>query len=129
MKKNRFHIVVAVLAGMLFITVTVAHACAGTAALQIAHDHSGILAAGSVQSSHSAAPEAGCRSIRDRLLSLGAERSAHATLLTSGFHTMPTLVGRQSTEIDTLPAEGPPGCAGTPVAPERLYFSKSILRI
>ena len=129
MKKNRFHIVVAVLAAILFITVSVAHACAGTAALQIAHDHSGILAAGSVQSSHSAAPEAGCRSIRDRLLSLGAERSAHATLLTIGCHTMPAIAGRYSTEIDTVPAEPSPGCAGTPVAHARLYFFKSILRI
>ncbi len=129
MKKDRFQIAVAVFAGILFVAVTVAHACIGTAAPREAHDHSRMLSAGLLQASHAEAQDPGCSSIRDCLLSLGAERASHATALISGLHAMPTIVGRPSVEIDRLPSERRRGQVRISVAQAPLYLSKSVLRI
>lgn len=126
MKKARFHIAVAVFAGMLFLAVTVSHACIGTTAPHGSHDHSGIQAAGLQLASHSEAPDAGCTSIRDHLLSLAPERSSHAIHLTSGLLSMLTFVRLASINVDTASAEGRAGCAGIQPRP---YFFKSVLRI
>ncbi len=128
MKNPRFHIAVAVFAGILFLAVTVAHACIGTTAPHGAHDHSGIQAAGLVQTSHAEAQEENCRSLRDRFVSLAPEPSQTHSLV-GDLHTFPIIGEQVVTEIRTLTAERPPGANSIADDQPPLYIFNSVFRI
>lgn len=128
MKKNRFHIAVAVFAGILFLAVTVAHACIGTTAPHGSHDHSAIQSAGFVQALHSEAQDETCRSLRDRFVSLAPEPSqAHS--LVGDLHTIPIIGEQVVTEIQTRTAERPPGANSIADDQPLLYIFNSVFRI
>jgi hypothetical protein len=129
MKKNRFHIAVAILAGFLLIAVSIAHACVRTAGAHGARDYSGIQAAGLVRASHSETPDAGCSSIRDRLLSLAPERPFYGMGSTVDLQAMPAVAGLPLTESCALSAEGHPWCRGNLDSQARPYLFNSVLRI
>jgi predicted DNA repair protein MutK len=128
MKRPRFHIAVAVLAGILFLAVTVAHACIGTVASHGAHDHSGIQAAGLVQTTHSEAQDENCRSVRDRLVSLAPELSQTHSLV-GDLQTILVIGEQVITEIQRLTAERPPGANSTADDQPPLYIFNSVFRI
>ena len=128
MKKSCFHIAVAVFAGILFLTVTVAHACIGMAAPQGAHDHSGFKAGGLLQASHSEAQDENCRSLRDRFVSLASERSQTHSLV-GDLHTIPIIGEQVVTQIQTLTAERPPGANSIADDQPPLYIFNSVFRI
>lgn len=132
MKKNRFHMAIAIGAGFLFIAVSIAHACVRTAAAHGARNHSGIQAAGLVEASYSETSDGdcGCSSIRDRLLSSAPERSSHGMASTGDLQAMPAVTGLPFiVEPGMLLAEGLPRCRGNPNGQARLYLSNSVLRI
>ena len=128
MKKPRFHIAVAVFAGILLLVNIVAHACIGMTASHGAHDHSGIQCAGLVQTSHAEAQEENCRSLRDRLVSLAPEPSQTHPLV-GDLHTIPIIGEQVVTEIQTLTAERPPGANSIADDQPPLYIFNSVFRI
>lgn len=128
MKRTRFHIAVAVSAGIFFLVVTIAHACIGTAASHGAHDHSGIQAVGLAQTSHVEAQDETCRSLRDRLLS-SVPQSPQTHSLFGALHTIPVIGEQLVTEHQTLTAERPPGANSIADDQPPLYIFNSVFRI
>ncbi|MGE5817400.1 MAG: hypothetical protein ACM37Z_05205 [Deltaproteobacteria bacterium] len=128
MKRTRFHIAVAVSAGIFFLVVTIAHACIGTAASHGAHDHSGIQAVGLAQTSHVEAQDETCRSLRDRFVSLAPEPS-ETHFLVGDLHTIPIIGEQVVTEIQKLTAERPPGANSIADDQPPLYIFNSVFRI
>ena len=130
MKKNRFHIAVAIFAGCLFIAVSTVHACVRAGTPHDAHAHSDVQAAGLVQVSYSEIPggDCGCNSIRDRLLSSAPEWSTHRTGSTADFQTKPAVAGLPLIETGTFSAEQLPRRRGSAIG-QALYLSNSVLRI
>jgi hypothetical protein len=127
MKKSRFHIAVAVFAGILFLAVTVAHACIGTTAPHGAHDHSGMRAAGLLQTSHAAQDET-CNSLRDRFVSL-APKPSQTHFLVGDLNTIPMIGDQMVAKIQTLTAERPPGSNSIAQDQPPLYIFNSVFRI
>ena len=128
MKKPRFDIGVAVFAGILFLAVTVAHACVGTIAPHGAHNHSGIQAVGLVQTSHAEAQDENCRSLRDRFVSLAPEPSQTLSLV-GDLYTIPIIGEQGVTKIQTPTAERPPGANSIADDQPPLYIFNSVFRI
>jgi hypothetical protein len=129
MKKARFHIAVAVFAGILFIAVTVAHACIGTAAPRGAHDHSGMqAAAGLMQTSHAEAQDEICRSLRDRFISLVPEPS-QSNFVVADLNAIPAIGEQVVAEIQMFTAERPPGSSSLADDQPPLYIFNSVFRI
>lgn len=129
MKKPHFHIAVAVFAAILFLAVTIAHACIGTAAPHGAHDHSGMqAAAGLMQTSHAEAQDEICRSLRDRFISL-APKPSQSHFLVSDLNTIPTIGEQMVANIQTLTAERPPGSGSIADDQPPRYIFNSVFRI
>ena len=128
MKKTRFHIAVAVSAGIFFLAVTIAHACIGTATSHGAHDHSAIEAAGLAQTSHAEAQDETCGSIRDRLVSVAPQPSQTHSLV-GDLHTTPIIGEQVVAEIQTLTAERPPGTDSIADDQPPLYIFNSVFLI
>lgn len=128
MKRTRFHIAVAVSAGIFFLAVTVAHACIGTAASHDAHDHSGFKVRSVLQASHANAQDEACRSVRDRLIS-SVPQSHQTHSLFGSRHTIPVIGEQLVTEHQTLTAERPPGANSIADDQPPLYIFNSVFRI
>jgi hypothetical protein len=128
MKKTRFHIAVAVFAGILFGAVTLGHACIGTVTPRGTHDHSGIQAIGLVQTSHTEAQDENCRSLRDRFTSL-APQPSQTHFLIGDLHAIPIIGDQVVMEIQTLTAERPPGSDSIADDQAPLYIFNSVFRI
>ena len=128
MKRTRLHIAVAASVAILFLAVTVAHACIGTVTSHGAHDHSGIQAASVTQTSHAEAQDEACRSVRDRFVSLAPELSQTHSLV-SDLHTIPIIGERVVAEMQTLTAERPPGTDVIADDQPPLYIFNSVFRI
>src|SRR5512142_2941005 len=93
MKRSGSQIAVAVFAATFFLTVAVAHACAGMTSLHTGHNHDGIEFGSLPAASHTEAPGHGCDTVHGRLLSLGPERSSHVTVWTHDLHAFPIAIG------------------------------------
>lgn len=129
MKKNRFHVAVAISVGIFFLTITIAHACIGTAAPRGAHDHSGMqTAVGLMQTSHGEAQDEICRSLRDRFVSLAPEPSQSHFVVTD-LNTIPAIGEQALAEIQMFTAERPPGSSSIAADQPPLYIFNSVFRI
>jgi len=127
MKKN-FHMTVAVLAGILFLATTVAHACIGTVAGHDVHHHGGIEADGLAQSSHAEAQDENCKTLRDRLLSL-APGPYQAHSLAWHLDLMPTAAEPAVIAVQMFTAERPPGTHWPSDNQSSFYIFNSVFRI
>ena len=126
--KNYCRITVTVVSAILFLTTAVAHACIGTVTARGAHDHSGVQAAGLVQTSHGEAQDENCRSLRDRFLSLVTGVS-HTSSLIGDIHATPVAGEGIATAIQMFTAERPPGIHLIADNQSPLYIFHSVFRI
>jgi len=129
MKKEHFQIAIAISVGIFFLTVTIAHACIGTAAPRGAHDHSGMqVAAGLMQTSHAEAQDEICRSLRDRFISLAPEPSQSHFVVTD-LNAIPAIGEQGVAQIQMFTAERPPGSSSIAADQPPLYIFNSVFRI
>jgi hypothetical protein len=127
-RKSLVRTAIAASVTVLFIAVTIAHACIGTAASHRAHDHSGFAVGGLQQTSHTDPQGENCRSVRDRLLSL-VPQSPQTHSLLGALHTIPVIGEGLVTELQALTAERPPGTNRIADDQPPLYIFNSVLRI
>jgi hypothetical protein len=128
MKKSLFHISVALIAAILFLTVTTAHACIERPAAHHAHDHSVIQSAGLGQSAHGEAQDENCRSVRDRFISL-APGSTDTLPLVASLDLIPTIGDQTVAALQRFTAERPPGPPSIGDNQSPLYIFNSVFRI
>ena len=128
MKKTRFHIAVAVVAGILFLAVTVTHACIGTTTRRGAHGCSGFEGSSLLRASHTEAQDENCGSVRDRFVSL-ASGPSQSHPFAGELYLIPNIREQLVTKLQMLTAERPPGLSCIADDQPPLYIFNSVFRI
>ncbi len=127
MGKGHFHIAVAISVGVLFLTVTIAHACIGMVAAHPAHEHGRMHTTEPMSKSHADAQDEICKSLRDRLVSLAPQPPQAHSFITA-LNTITAIAEPPGVEIQAFTAERPPGVHPS-YNQSALYILKSVFRI